>query len=373
MWLPHQSRTDWRIALSLIAAIGSFACPRLACAETAPGAEIAVINATHAAPAQSADTNAQPAWLVQTLRLETVAYGIGVANANRCDHPIMATGLVLHELGSYDARIRPAIAQKFGLGTGFGVLGVVPGSGADRAGLRAGDEIVGVDATDLESFGRDAIAQQGQHERITRLTDLLDSRLRQGEVRVRIRNHGFERNATLSGAPACGGRVTYIADGPLNAWSDGDNVAVSAAMMRFARNNDELAFVVAHEMAHNLLHHAEQPGHPPTWMAMFGIGTQGIKRNEIAADEFAVDLLDRTSFNARGALPMIWRTAPMVLLDFGLTHPGASQRVAIITTRLTALASQRQLLNTWFDAAPALPNLALASNSALLPGLERLN
>jgi hypothetical protein len=303
---------------------------------------LAVALALALSPQAWAGTVPQPEWLTRTLQLESVAYAIGTANADRCDHPQEATGLVLHDLASYDSDERPAVAQRFALGMGFGVLGVVAGSRADQAGLRAGDEIVGAEALNLRTFGRDAIADHGDHTRVTEFTDLLDRHLHAGGMRLTVRNGSTLRQLTLTGAPACGGHVTYVPHGSLNAWSDGENVAVTDAMMHFTRNDNELAFVVAHEFAHNLLHHAEETGRPPKWMAMFGIGTIGIKRDEVAADTFAVDLLDRTRFDARGAEPMIRRTWAMILLDMGLTHPGAARRVSIIETRLAQLAAQRR-------------------------------
>lgn len=44
-------------------------------------------------------------------------------------------------------------------------------------------------------------------------------------------------------------------EAPLNAYADGKNVVISPAMMAFASNDNELALVVAHEMAHNILTH----------------------------------------------------------------------------------------------------------------------
>jgi hypothetical protein len=293
---------------------------------------------------------AQPEWLTRTVQLESVAYAIGTANADRCDHPILATGLVLHDLGAYDQADRAGVAQRYALGMGFGVLGTVPGSDADRAGLHAGDEIVGIGNVDLQTFARDAISTHGDHARLTRFTDLLDRDLHGGPVTLTIRDGTTLRQVALSGTPACGGRITYVPGGPLNAWSDGDAVAVTTAMMRFTRNDDELAFVVAHEMAHNLLHHASRPGRPPAWMAMFGIGVVGIKRDEIAADTFAVDLLDRTRFDTHNALALIHRTWPMILLDFGLTHPSAGRRADLVETRLDQLAARHQAIDTWFAA-----------------------
>lgn len=45
--------------------------------------------------------------------------------------------------------------------------------------------------------------------------------------------------------------------GPLNAWADGEKIHVTPAMMAFANSDDELAFVLAHEVAHNMMKHVD--------------------------------------------------------------------------------------------------------------------
>lgn len=42
---------------------------------------------------------------------------------------------------------------------------------------------------------------------------------------------------------------------PLNAFADGQHIFVTPAMMRFAEKDEELAFILAHETAHNLMRH----------------------------------------------------------------------------------------------------------------------
>lgn len=43
----------------------------------------------------------------------------------------------------------------------------------------------------------------------------------------------------------------------LNAHADGQNVVIYPAMVDFARNDTHLAFVIAHEFAHNIMHHVD--------------------------------------------------------------------------------------------------------------------
>lgn len=57
-------------------------------------------------------------------------------------------------------------------------------------------------------------------------------------------------------APKCNFQIVLKADEKgLNAHADGKNVVMYPAMIDFAKNDNQLAFVVAHEFAHNILNH----------------------------------------------------------------------------------------------------------------------
>jgi hypothetical protein len=43
----------------------------------------------------------------------------------------------------------------------------------------------------------------------------------------------------------------------INAFADGEKIMVTQAMMRFAKDDQELAFVLSHELSHNILHHMD--------------------------------------------------------------------------------------------------------------------
>ncbi len=79
----------------------------------------------------------------------------------------------------------------------------------------------------------------------------------------------------------------------INAYADGENIVVSTGMMAFIESDDELALVLSHEMAHNLL------GHPDaaTSNAMAG-GVVGLLADALAASQ-GVDT--RGQFSQLGA------------------------------------------------------------------------
>jgi hypothetical protein len=55
----------------------------------------------------------------------------------------------------------------------------------------------------------------------------------------------------------CAVRALVVKDDTLNAWTDGKTLWVTTAMLRFVQNDDELAAVVAHEVAHAVERHID--------------------------------------------------------------------------------------------------------------------
>lgn len=122
----------------------------------------------------------------------------------------------------------------------------------------------------------------------------------------------------------------------LNAWADGRNIVVTARMMRFAATDDELAFVVAHEMAHNLLGHAAKLR---SFTALFGSHSKRkascVKGLEIDADVLAVTLLAHAHFDPEASMPFIVRSM-RGLKDASSTHPGILARLEAIRNAVGA-------------------------------------
>ena len=274
------------------------------------------------------------------LRLETIGYRLSQANARLCAVPEVLTGLMLHNLGGYDRTDRADVAASYNLTYGFGVLQVVPGSVGAQAGLIAGDEIVALNGVDLVGYAQDLIGKRGSYARTERFVGLLGSALSQGPAVLRIRRDGSQMNLELHAEKGCGGHFAVLHDRSLNAWSDGRYVAITDRMMGFASDDAELAFVVAHEMAHNILHHADQTKGISRLFAQFGFGAGKLKATEIEADSLAIELMARAGYNLAAPVQLLERLAKGRWFDLPITHPSLSSRIQTIKA---ASARQPQL------------------------------
>jgi hypothetical protein len=238
------------------------------------------------------------------------------------------------------------VTRAYGLTTGFGVLRLVPGSAAERAGLRTGDEIIALNGADLTNFAGELIGRQATSDRNERFVDLLEAALRKGPATLAVRRAGATVTLRLEADQGCGGRFVATPDNHLNAWTDGRYVAVTAKMMRVA-DDPELAFVVAHEMAHNILGHTRPRG--------TGISQARGKAAEAEADAMAVELLANADYDLAAPARFLSRTGKLQFLTLSLDHPSNSQRIRIVDASIARLERTRLAANGSVTAVASCP------------------
>lgn len=266
--------------------------------------------------------------LAPDFRLEIIAHQIATSSAGQCTSPKMLTGMMLHDEAGFNQSIRAEAKRWHGLDSGFGITRIVPDSPAAQAGLMHGDEIIAIGGEGLSGFARKFVKRKASYARTEQFIKILEERLQNGPVSMRVRRSGIERDLSLSGAPGCGGYSVLVDSNELNAWSDGRYIAVTTRMMRFAGSDDELAFVVAHEMAHNILKHSGRFGKGKLLLAEFGIGSSKVREAELAADALAIEMMASAGFDLAASEALLLRSGKHRGLNLSLSHPGILKRVA---------------------------------------------
>lgn len=269
------------------------------------------------------------------MRVATIGYRLAAANVTRCPRLIPLTGLILHDLGAYDADMRAAAKVRYGLDDGFGVLGVVSGSPADRAGLVAGDEIVGVADARIASLTLPAIGSRASYVRIEAFVDLLAARLRQGPVAVDVRRGAATRTVQLPAQSGCGAYLAVLPGMTPDAWSD-SRYAVVTQGLADAAGDDELAFALAHEMSHVVLGHAAESH------GILGLGGRRSRERESDADRLGLALMIAARYDPAGADALLARLARAHAPAISLTHPSVRSRIAALHTEAARIYDERR-------------------------------
>lgn len=264
-------------------------------------------------------------------RLDRVAYFVSAAAGDRCPSPQMLTGLSLHDVAAYDASQRQLVQGHYRMGNGFGIRHIVPQSVAARAGFAPNDVITHVNGQPLSGFETRLIRNGASYDRTAQFETLLNAALSRGPATLTVKRGSRTISLLLPGEPGCGGKPVYYDRGGLNAWSDGRYIAVTQTMMKFAGTDDELAFVVAHEMAHNIQEHAVRLRGRSMLLASIGIGSGAVKKTEVEADQLGAQLMVSAGFSTDGALSVLQRIRAKLPVELGTTHPLVARRMAIVT------------------------------------------
>ena len=136
-------------------------------------------------------------------------------------------------------------------------------------------------------------------------------------------------------------------------------------MIDFAADEAQLAAVIAHELAHNILRHRarlDAVGIHRGILGQFGRNARLIRQTEVEADQLSVYLMDRAGYDPQ-AIITFWerydRTHPFGFLN-APTHPGPENRIAMVRTeiaRIAAMKAQGRSPRPAFMEGPALPEL----------------
>ncbi|MEY2927753.1 MAG: hypothetical protein RL367_2230, partial [Pseudomonadota bacterium] len=204
------------------------------------------------------------------------------------------------------------------------VLAVVAGSPAAKAGLRQDDQVIAINQKTVAA----SMTIKADYGRMAMIKDQLATAMASGAITLRT-NHGERRIAAL---PGCQSDVEIVPGRKLNAHADGEIVQLTNAVVAEARDDDELSFVIAHELAHNILEHPQKltKGHR---------STARIRETEVEADQMAVALMKRAGYDPHAAA-RFWarfgaKTGLGIFSDG--THMRTRERVAFLEQVATAL------------------------------------
>jgi hypothetical protein len=336
-----------RAAIGLSAAAVLAACQTPAVMPTPPD----TVTTVPARPVDSAPVltpqmaaNAQLLTKMATLqdRLYRVAAPLLINNAELCKAQARnLLGFTAKNRYSYPGEFNEAAHVAFGMGERLQVTGILAGSGAAKAGLRVGDGLVSTSGKALPT-GPTALASAGAV-----FGPIIATK---SSLPLTVDRNGDLRDVNVPVTRACAFGIELGNVDSINAYADGNRILVTRGLIAFTRSDNELAFVVAKSMAHNMLGHAAMQRnaatigdiidslgsvHPDTSML---IGSGGIKAMPVeldtSADRLSLYLLARAGYDISDAATF-WKRLhgtypPTVLNGYTANHPSTAARVAAL-------------------------------------------
>lgn len=179
-------------------------------------------------------------------RVNRVAWPVLQANSDLCKSVAPRLGLWAASIEDIPSLQRNAFATIMHTDQRLTAIDVFPGGPADKAGMQQGDVILTVNG-DKAPEGFDA------SDRFNRL--LAKHMAKSGAMTFGLERKGQPLTAALTAERACGPNVFLVNRSDPNAYADGNNIFIHAGLLRFLDNDDELASIIAHELAHNEMGH----------------------------------------------------------------------------------------------------------------------
>ncbi|MEO6919941.1 MAG: M48 family metallopeptidase [Collimonas sp.] len=245
-----------------------------------------------------------------------------------------------------------AAANSLGFTDQLQVTGVLAGSGAAKAGLQRGDLLVAIQDKPAP-VGADAERQTAMM-----LGPLVNGRT---NIKVTVARNGSNQTLTVPLTRACAFGIELGNTDNVISYADGRRVLISAGMMKFTQSDDELALVIAKEMAHNSLTHASRQRNTATMTGVIDnlirlrpdttplSGAAGVKpfpqQLDASADRLSLFMVARAGYKVDGA-PAFWQRLATqypatVLNGYTAIHPATDFRMSAIQQTVSDIQAKQ--------------------------------
>ncbi len=267
--------------------------------------------------------------------VQRVGYRLATANSDLCAAPKPGPGFLIETLEQYAPVYRSAAAKLLKLGRFPTVTNVVRGSPADVAGLRAGDALTAMNALPLPTSP--SHPHGADFTRTENVQKMLLEEFARGRVTLSLLRDEQALAVEVTAPLVCAADYNVVTENALNSETDGSSIQISSRLVALAVSDDDIAAVLAHELAHNVLRHRAQLDKLHVSRGLLGqLGRSAalIRQTEYEADRLSIYLLARAGYSLDAAMSF-WRRLRVASLTVGdRTHPQWSERLSAMQTEV---------------------------------------
>lgn len=320
-----------------------------------PSAEPARTAAVPTQPASISSTEQQALLAMVSLqdRLYRVAAPLLINNTELCKKNARnLLGFTAKNKYSYSNEFANAAQTSLGLDERLQVMGVLAGGGAASAGVKRGDILLAVENKSLPQ------GESAEREAAMILAPMMSGRTK---ITLTVLRGGTRTSLSIPLTYSCAFGIELGNTENVVAYSDGHRVLVTRGMLNAARTDNELAYVLAKEMAHNALLHASRQRTSATVggiidnltrirpdMSTMG-GMAGLrpmpKELDAMADKLSLYMLARAGYDIEQVIPFWQRMAnaypATVLNGYTALHPSIAYRVSAMERALKDIRSKQ--------------------------------
>jgi beta-barrel assembly-enhancing protease len=276
-----------------------------------------------------ADIEAYRALADADLRVATIGYRLAKTNRRFCYRTMgFNPGWVLHDIAQYPD---PDTARAaFGFARPIEVSGVVPGGPADHKDIIAGDGLLSIDSREIAEI---SLAPYPTDKRINAVRELLNKQWgNRIPFSIQIARKDMVEKVQFLPDAACRSDFWIETRDKIDAGADGERVRVTSGMVNYVADDEELAAVLAHELAHNLLRHRERLD------AITRNKLSETLQTEIEADQLSVWLMANAGYDPQAAI-RFWERYGRRFILMDAKHPSWKKRVKTLEAEIALIES----------------------------------
>jgi membrane-associated protease RseP (regulator of RpoE activity) len=341
------------LGASLLAGCSTFQS-KPAAPEPAPGV---VTTVNEGPPVVTAKMAAAREALTQMVSLQDRLYRIAgpllINNADLCRTQARnLLGFTAKNKYSYTGEFVDAAQAVFNYGDRLEVASVLAGSGAARAGLRKGDGLVAAEGKSLPTGANAETQAAGVLGPLVANNQALN---------LIVARNGANQALKVPVTRACAFKIDIGNSDNINSYADGQRVMITRGMVNFAQSDEAIAYVLAKDIAHNVLGHAATTKQAYTIGSIIDnlvavrpdlsmlIGTAGVKpmpqELDAAADYLSLYMVARAGYSLDHAHAFWQRLAAQypatVLNGYTATHPAVTYRLSVIDKTIAEIKSKQ--------------------------------
>jgi len=173
--------------------------------------------------------------------VKSIGFKINSSNADICNKTDFNSGITFANENVMGLKITKFFPSKINLGSQVSIIDIVKNSPADKAGLALGDIILEVEGYTLPE-GKNALKKISKH-----FKDIEEKEIK----KIKIDRNGEILTFDINQTKICNYPIIFTQDKIVNAYADGKSIIMTQGMVDYARDDNEIAMVIAHELAHN--------------------------------------------------------------------------------------------------------------------------